>query len=88
MYRYDIYDKYVACPFYVELRTDAELHCEGVTNDCLSVKLFEDMSELKRWFSSRCCRKPDMCPVYKGIIRAKYDADSHPLMRIPKKLFK
>ena len=88
MYVYDIYDKYVACPFYVALRTDLTIQCEGVTNDCLSVKLFEDTGEMKRWFSSRCCKNPESCPVYNGIIRAKYEACPSPPLRIPKKIYK
>lgn len=83
MLDYDIYDKYVACPFYVRLRTDGQICCEGVANNSLCVTTFADAAEMKKRFRENCCRDAERCPVYRGIIRAKYSL-SPPLPRRPK----
>lgn len=72
-------DKRIACPFFIGVEAHNSINCEGLSNQSLNVTKFDTREMMEKWLTALCCQTPQHCPVYQGIIRAKYNSISPPL---------
>ena len=65
-------DKYAQCPFF-QRSLKKGVVCEGFTKRTTTSVVFDHIEDKKRYFQEKCCEDFERCPVYRSLMREKYE---------------
>lgn len=65
-------EKYAKCPFFQKSMKRA-VTCEGLVNKTTMTVAFEHIETKRLFFRETCCEDFEHCPVYKSLMREKYE---------------